>query len=556
MLSRRLSHKGETNSLDPSWARVANFLRSSAAFPSDQAPRVIETHSSLVFLGETVVYKLKKPVRFDFLDFSTVKKRHQACKQEVLLNRRLAPDVYLGSVPVTINGSGSLTIDGIGQPIEWIVKMRRLPHERMLDALIERGNTKSLDMNALTFVLAQFYRNAKPVPISVGHFLQHMMDHIRSNRLELLRPDHRLPVALIKRVHGRQLQFVNLERNLFEVRLKNNRVIDGHGDLRPEHICMEDPPIIFDCIEFNKEFRQVDVADELCFLAMECERMNAKKVGDEILKSYSQVTADQLPQSLTDFYKSYRACVRAKVATLRSLQPGAKEEETVILAKSYLQLADRSFGATSQPLCVMVRGLVGSGKSTIATNLAQALGMEILQSDSIRREMMTESRQSGVYGTGCYTSQNRVEVYERMFELASVLICERISVILDACFIAQDLQHRVRALTETMGIELLIINCHCPDAVAIGRIVARSREPGCLSDALPEHLISQKRDNEGVLYGASSLSIDTSVGTTASHVRLIMRHIRRLLKGTTAPEIEHQVSNVHITSDIMLPDPG
>ena len=549
-------YKDETHSLDPSWAQVATFLRSNEAFPSDQAPRVIETHSSVVFLGEKVVYKLKKPVRFDFLDFSTAKKRHQACEQEVRLNRRLAPDVYLGSVPVTIDASGSLTIDGIGQPVEWIVKMRRLPHERMLDALIESRNTRSIDMTALTFVLTQFYRNAKPLPISVGHFLQRMIDHIRGNRHELLRPDYRLPITLVKRVHGRQLQFVNLERNLFEIRLKNKRVIDGHGDLRPEHICMEDHPIIFDCIEFNDEFRQLDVADELCFLAMECERMNAKKIGDEIIKSYSKATADQLPQTLIDFYKSYRACVRAKVASLRSLQPGAKEEEAVVLAKSYLQLADRSFGATSQPLCVMVRGLVGSGKSTIATSLAQALGMEILQSDSIRREMITESRQSGAYGTGRYTSQNRMDVYERMFEFASALLCERISVILDACFIAQDLQHRVRALTETMGIKLLIVNCHCPDAVAIGRIVARSKEPGCLSDALPEHLISQKQDNEGVIYGTSALSIDTSVGTTTSHVRAIMRHIRRLLKGTTIRENEHHVSNVHITSDIRIPDPG
>ena len=547
--------KDETDSLDPSWARVANFLRSAAAFSSDQAPRVIETHSSLVFLGETVVYKLKKPVRFDFLDFSTAEKRHLACEQEVRLNRRLAPDVYLGSVPITISGSGSLAIDGVSQPIEWVVKMRRLPHERMLDDLIENGNTKSIDMTALTFVLTQFYRNAKPVPLSVGHFLQRVMDHIRGNRHELLRPEHRLPVDLVKRVHGRQLQFVNLERNLFEMRLKNKRVIDGHGDLRPEHICMEDHPIVFDCIEFNDEFRQLDVADELCFLAMECERMNAKEIGDEIINSYSKAASDRLPQTLTDFYKSYRACVRAKVAALRSLQPGAKEEEAVMLAKSYLQLADRSFGATSQPLCVMVRGMVGSGKSTIAASLAQAFGMEVLQSDSIRREMMTECRQ-GVYGTGRYTFQNRLDVYERMFDLASTLLCERISVILDACFIAQDLQHRVRAITETMGIGLLIVNCHCPDAVAIGRIVARSREPGCLSDALPEHLISQKRDNEGVIYGVSALSIDTSVGTTASHVRAIMKHIRRLLKGTTIREMEHRVSNVHVTSDRGPPGPG
>lgn len=535
------------------WEDVAAFLRSKAAYPGGQAPQVIETHISLVFLTDTLVYKLKRPVHFDFLDFATPEARRRACEQEVTLNRRLAADVYLGTVPVTVSESGALAIGGVGQPVEWIVKMRRLPHERMLDAMIEGGNAEAIDIPALAATLVQFYRDAVPVAISTNSLIQCITGHINGNLKELLRPEHRLPETLVKRIHGRQLQFVNLETDLFEARVKNKRIVDGHGDLRPEHICMEQKPVIFDCIEFNDEYRQLDAVDELCFLVMECERMNAKGIGDEIVRAYSKATDDHPPPRLIDFYKSYRACVRAKVATLKSGQSGDREAYSLALAKSYLQLADSSFGPTSQPLCVIVRGLVGTGKTTVASALASTLGMEILQTDKIRREMLQETRESGAYGTGRYTSENRIAVYERMLDYASARLSERISVILDACFLSQDLQQRVRALTETTGVPLLIVDCQCPDTIATERIIARSRGPEGLSEALPEHLMAQKQDDEGAIANAPVLSIDTSVGTTSSQVRAVTRQLRRLVKGANVAITGSHVTQAHVASDVKTP---
>ena len=519
-------HRLEAKDSDPTWCDVARFLRSKAAYPQQQAPEVIETHISLVFLTGSIVYKLKKPVHFDFLDFASREARHAACDQEIALNRRLAPDMYLGTVAVTVDAAGGFAIGGPGQPVEWLVKMRRLPRDLMLDALLSMGKGSSVNIKELSSVLINFYRKTTPLPMSMTSLVPQMLQHIRGNLSELSRPANQLPNHLVKRIHGFQIRFVHFEQSLFEARISSRRFVDGHGDLRPEHICMESPPTIFDCIEFNAEFRHIDTADELAFLAVECERLHARDIGDTILNECVTALDDQPPLRLIDFYKSYRACVRAKVAALRSSQAGVDWATSIQLATTYLNLADRCLGPTSRPICIIVRGLIGSGKSTVATALADILGMELLQTDIIRRDLISEPAETRRYGVGPYTAENRGVAYERMFEAAAALLSERVSVVLDACFLTHALQQRVYALTQSMGVSLLIVNCHCPVSVATERIIARAREPGCASEALPEHLTNQNGDDEGCISMAPILAIDTSLGTTDSHIVTIKEHLQ------------------------------
>jgi len=529
----------QSPSQGPEWDEVARFLRSPGAFATARPLQVIETHISLVFLGDELVYKLKKPVRFDFLDFSTVELRRQACAEELRLNQRLAAGVYLGVVPVTVDPQGRLAVDGAGCPVEWMVKMRRLPQERMLDSLIEGRRAQPVDTTELASLLVRFYRNQSPVSISATDLTERMSKHIRANMSELLRPEHHLPEALVKRIHSRQLQFANFESDLFDSRIHGHHVIDGHGDLRPEHVCLEHPPVIFDCIEFNAEFRQLDVVDELCFLAMECERLHAKTLGDVLIAAYAKATGDTPEPRLLNFYKSYRACVRAKVAVLKATQDKATGTGSAGLARSYLELAYRDLGPASRQLCIIVRGLSGSGKSTIATSLSELLGLEIIQSDRVRGTLGKEwgpPVQAGLdYGSGRYSAAQRRDVYQRMFDLASAHMADGLSVVLDACFLRQGLQRHVHKLAQSIGVPLVIVNCHCPDAVAHDRVIARSREPGCLSEVLPEHLCDQKHDDEGTISDVPAMSIDTSVGAPSSHTLAIVRYLGQTLKPIPAP---------------------
>src|SRR5439155_12847777 len=200
------------------------------------------------------------------------------------------------------------------------------------------------------------------------------LSHVHGNLRELLAVKHHLPRGVVERVHGFQLQLLMLQPALFEGRVESGRIVEGHGDLRPEHICLSDPIQIFDCIEFSPDFRRIDVADELAFLAAECDFLGADWVGPQLLAAYRRQSGDIPPPILIDFYKSYRACVRAKVAALRADQlQGAAQSAAAAEAHQHLALADRHVESWSKPLVLVVGGLSGTGKTTLAKALASAL---------------------------------------------------------------------------------------------------------------------------------------------------------------------------------------
>lgn len=322
-------------------ARIA-FLRQPRAYPEKPSHiETIETHMSWVFLTPRHAFKLKKPVRYDYLDFSTVAARHMNCEEERRLNQRLAPGVYLDVVPLVLDNEGGMRLGGQGEIIDWLVMMRRLPAERMLDCLLRTRALEPMDTHAVAEVLARFYRESTPIEISGDEYLQQYEHKVRMNQDTLADPAYGLPAALVETVHQAQRQFLLRAPQLLEQRATDGRVIEGHGDLRPEHVCVESPPVIFDRLEFNRAFRLIDPADELAFLAMECERLGSTQVEPELLGAYRRFTGDYPPPQLVWFYKAHRACLRARLAIwhLRDLERNSWPHWRA-LAGEYLRLAE------------------------------------------------------------------------------------------------------------------------------------------------------------------------------------------------------------------------
>jgi uncharacterized protein len=324
----------------PLAAKVA-ALKERSLYPERPASvEFVETHMSCVFLTDAFAYKLKKPVRYEFLDFTTMAQRRLSCEEELRLNRRLAPDVYLAVVPLTVHANGALALDGVGLQVDWLVKMRRLSASRMLDAAIASNALSDEDVDGVAGVLARFYAAAEPVATDPLAYPRRFERDIELSRRELLA--HGLSLDEIDAPLTLQLRFLKGRRHLLERRALDGRIIEGHGDLRPEHVHLGPPPRIIDCLEFNRALRLVDPVDEICFLTMECERLGAALAGERVLAAYGAATGDRPPAQLALFYKSFRACLRARLAIwhLRD-EVIDNPAKWVARAREYVQLSSR-----------------------------------------------------------------------------------------------------------------------------------------------------------------------------------------------------------------------
>ena len=330
------------------------FLRLPASFP-DATSRVEarETHMSWVFLLDHHVYKLKKPVRHDCLDFRTLEARRFYCGEELRLNRRLAPDVYLDIVGLTLDDDGNLGLGGPGRPVDWLVRMRRLPEECMLDALIRHGGLREGDMERIAATLVAFYRQLPPECPSPTAFRRRLCRNIQASAAGLHAAGTGLPDGLVEAVVRAQLDAVARLRDVFDARLGAGRVVEGHGDLRPEHVCLEGVVTIIDSLEFARILRVLDVADEIAFLSLECERLGAPAAGAQLLDCFARLSGDRPPPELVSFYKSYRATTRAHLAIRHLLEPILPDPAHWLLrAEHYLRLAkwhiDAAAGMTNK----------------------------------------------------------------------------------------------------------------------------------------------------------------------------------------------------------------
>jgi uncharacterized protein len=331
-----------TNCSD-NFASAVDLLASRAVYP-DHPDRVevLETYISWIFLTDRHAYKIKKPVHYGAINYSSSKLRRQACVDELRLNSRLASRVYQLVQPITRTKSGKMSLDGDGIPVDWVIRMRRLSETRNLQGLMESGRIQVDDTRALASTLSQFYLNRPPETVRMEVFCERLADNIQANQSILANGVEPADCEMIRSIHATQFRFLASAARLLDERVVDGRIVDGHGDLRPEHIYLEHHPVVIDCIEYDNSLRQVDAVDDLCCLRMECQRLGHPEVGDEVMAQYKRNASDRVPEQLCLFYMCYRACVRAKVASIRGSQLGRSSPGRAAIAsqqRQYLQLA-------------------------------------------------------------------------------------------------------------------------------------------------------------------------------------------------------------------------
>lgn len=275
---------------------------------------IIETHMAWVFLADEFVFKMKKPVQYEFLDFTTLSAREFTCREELRLNRRLAPDTYLDVVPLKLDRVGALTFTGDGPVVEWLVKMKRLPADRMLDYAIEHGTVKEGEVVEFAEKLSAFYRAASSAKQSLEQVCRRFAAEHERNMVLLSDVRFELDHVMTKTVLECMTKTLLTARPLLNVRVEADAFLEGHGDLRPEHVCLIAPPVVIDCLEFNRDMRLVDPYDEIAFLDLECERLGAPWVGQKVFDICQRELSFPLPDGLFAFYRSTRALLRARLA--------------------------------------------------------------------------------------------------------------------------------------------------------------------------------------------------------------------------------------------------
>ncbi len=431
---------------------------------------VCETHTAILFFVGDRVHKLKKPVNPGFLDYTTVAARRTACEREVALNRRFSPDVYLGL--------GELREPGSGDP-EPLVVMRRMPADRRLSHLVREGADVDDVLRSVARQLAAWHARAPRGPQVDAQGTRDALsarweDSFRQVRE--LTEDGDLPDGLpeVERLVRRYLAGREL---LFDARIEQGRVVDGHGDLLAEDIfCLDDGPRLLDCLEFDDHLRYVDGLDDAAFLAMDLEQLDAPQAAAFFLARYGEFSGDPAPPSLWHHYVAYRAFVRAKVSLIQARQgaPGAEAAFRRLLSTTLRHLRTAAVSLT------LVGGMPGSGKSTLAGALADRLGITLLSSDRLRKQLAgipADRSAAARYREGIYTAEWTARTYAALLDHASALLSAGESVVLDATWSDEAQRDAALRVAERTSTDLVALHCHVPDDVAAARLDARTSGP-------------------------------------------------------------------------------
>lgn len=452
-----------------------------------------ETHISKVFLTGTYVYKIKKPVNLEFLDFTTLEKRRHFCHQEVILNRRLTRSVYLDVVPITFK-DGRYHLAGSGQPVEYAVKMRQLSDDCSMVRLLRRGKIDKEALQELARILARFYGQA-PTGGHINTFGSR--ETVWANCEENFRQTEMfagriLDERMFQIVRAATRSFLRRWQELFEHRIEKDKIRDCHGDLRSGHVYFTDEIQILDCIEFNERFRYGDITSDLAFLAMDLDYEGYPDIAHSLLKAYVGYTKDQDVFVLLDFYKCYRAFVRVKVNCFR-LQEGdlGEQERGRLLTEThqYMDLAYRYAVQFTRPTLWVVCGMPASGKTTIAKELAKTLGVKVFRSDVIRKELFglqPYERRDVLFEKGIYSKGASSLTYGKLLLLAQEEIEKGCSVILDATYSSRHQRSEVLRLAKDMDTNLMFVECTCSEAVLKKRLIRREATSS-VSDARLRH---------------------------------------------------------------------
>ena len=442
--------------------------------PSEFA--VSETHSGVVFFVGDRAYKLKKPVDLGFLDFTDRETRKRVSHKEVALNRRLAPDVYLGVADIT---------GPDGEPCDHLVVMRRMPEDRRMSTLVRHGEPLDGTIKQLARVLAAFHANADRGSRITA---EGSRDAIRCRCEDRFRQGRPFQGTVLEPATAAEIErltedFLAGRRELFDRRMSRGRIVDGHGDILADDIfCLADGPRVLDCLEFDDRLRWLDALDDIAFLAMDLERLKAPHLSRQLLDWYAEFSGDAAPPALRHHYIAYRAFVRTKVACLRHAQG---DQDAADLARGYAALALRHL-RQGVPRLILVGGLPGSGKSTVAGAIADRLGGAVLCSDRVRKELAglpAGQRAAAGYREGLYDPAHTGQTYRELCRRAAELLGLGETVVLDASWTSVEQRMSAGEVADDTHSRLVQLRCWAPETVTAQRLADRT---GSISDATPE----------------------------------------------------------------------
>ncbi len=500
--------------------------------------QLVQTHISYVFIAGDLVYKVKKPVNYGFLDFTSLDQRRYFCNQELTLNRRLAPEAYLAVEPICEDATGQLRLgeDG-GRVVEYAVKMVRLPEGRMLKVLLAERKVGLEKMAAIAEKIAAFHAAA-----ATGGPIDEMgkIDTVRFNCEENFEQTMKYVGSVIAPekydfIRDYVSTFIDDERALFEKRVADHRIRDCHGDLHMEHICLSDGIIIFDCIEFNERFRFSDTASEVAFLAMDLDYNGYVDHAEAFVSAYCRASGDRELLKLLNFYRCYRAYVRAKVTSFRLDDETLSElERETIMASAfrYYDLAFRYAARLSRPALILNVGLMGSGKSVLARALSPLLDADVIRMDVLRKQMLDiapSERHYEDFGAGIYSEEVSDQAYALAFKRAEEKLKAGRTVMIDASFKKRHQRGKARELAQRLHVDFFVLECVCPESEIKSRLERRAHKASEASDGRWEIFQAQKADYEAIdsasstaeMPAASHVTVDTSDSKDVTLVRAL-----------------------------------
>ena len=449
-----------------------------------------DTHISAVFLTGDFVYKLKKPIDFGFLDYTGLETRRRMCELEVRLNQRLSHGVYMAVVPLSRVGDGFHPGDS-GEVVEYAVKMKQLPDEASLSNLIVSGTIGSDRMFLLGSRLAEFYAASERNEQIDRYGSREVVEFNIEENFRQLAPfvGELLVEDRFDFVKESSRGFLRDRGSLFQRRIAEGRICDGHGDLRAEHVYFLDQIQIIDCIEFNERFRYGDTAVDLAFLHMDVERLGGADLSLAVLNGYTELSRDYGIYTLLDFYSCYRAVVKMKISCLSmaELAEGPRKRLMERRAVEYLGLAFRYAIQFARPTLWVMCGMPGTGKSSCAKRLREIFDIVLLRSDEVRKEL-PGYRGPVPFGTGIYRPDMRGHIYSRLLSMAQEELKNGRSVILDATFSKQKWREEAVRLAQDLDANILFFECVSSMATIRERLSRRRQGENGGSDARVEHL--------------------------------------------------------------------
>lgn len=461
-------------------AVVAALMQPSAYPHAVKSVRRIDTHISVVLLTGEYAYKLKKPVRLPFLDFSSLQQRHALCLHEVQLNRRTAPGLYLGVEPVT-RVAGQLRVGGAGEPLEYAVRMRQFADDARLDHVLESGALDSCVAQQLATDIAAFHACAEVAPSTSEWGTQAEVKRELEGNFEVLHEQAKaagVSLTRLSRLRDDQLGAVDTLATSVQARRCDGHVRDCHGDLHLANIALLDgKAVAFDCIEFNEAFRWIDVMSDVAFLLMDLERRGASELSTVVLNRYLECSGDFDGLAVLRLYQGYRAMVRAKVEALRLAQGEPPACDLVAGRRevdSYLALAERyatHAPGTPPPALIITCGLSGAGKSYLAARLACATGAIVIRSDVERRRLFDVKLTDTAERYGAPAAR---ATYARVAACARAALDAGCTVIADAAFLRREQRDAFAALAHDAGYRFGIVHVSAPADTLRHRLLARS----------------------------------------------------------------------------------